>query len=88
MCSSHVEHEIEARIEGRRGLRCPHCQLPSEQAVAPVGGLVGKIELGGEDRALRSLHFNVIVTGAPRIKRGQDSVEAVATLTIGKECPR
>ena len=37
----------------------------------------------GEHRPLRSLHFDVIVTGTARIERGHDG--AIATLTIGKE---
>ena len=49
------------------------------------GGLVGEIELGGEHRPLGSLHFDVIVTGAAWIERGQDGAEAIATLTVAKE---
>jgi hypothetical protein len=48
-------------------------------------GWWARIELGGEHRSLRSLHFNVIVTGAAWIERGQDGAEALTTLTVGKE---
>ncbi len=58
---------------------------PRFWTIAPVGGLVGEIELGGEHRPLRSLHFEVTVTGAAWIERGQDGAEAITTLTVGKE---
>ena len=50
-----------------------------------AGWWAREIELGGEHRSLRSLHFDVIVTGAAWIERGQDGAEAITTLTVGKE---
>ena len=41
--------------------------------------------MGGEHRPLGSLHFDMIVPGATRIERRQDSTEAIAPLTIRKE---
>ena len=41
--------------------------------------------MGGEHRPIRSLHFEMIVTGATRIERRQDSTEAIVSLTIRKE---
>ena len=81
----HVEDKIEVRRKAVRIFRQSYHQLASEKAVSPVGGFVGKIELGCEHWPLGSLHFDMIVAGATRIERRQDSAEAIATLTIGEE---
>ena len=41
--------------------------------------------MGREYRLLRSLHFDVIVTGAAWIKGGQDGAETITTLGVSKE---
>src|SRR5260370_40031270 len=81
----HVEDKIEARREALARFCHAQHQIATEQAIAPVRGLVGKIELRGEHRPLRSLQLDVIVTGAAGIERGHDGAEAIAALAIGKE---
>src|SRR5439155_17226111 len=68
----HVEDEIEARGGAAGGFCHAHHQLATEQAVAPIGGLVGKIELGREQRSLRCLHLDVIMTCTAEIERRLD----------------
>jgi hypothetical protein len=81
----YFEDKIEVRRQAVCGFRYSHHQLAAEQTVATVGGLIGKIELRREHRSFWSLHFDVIVTGAARIQRGQDGAEVVTTLPIGKD---
>src|SRR5262245_19370707 len=81
----YVQDKIESRSEAVWAFRYSHHQLAAEQAITPVGGLIGKIELRRKHRPIRSLHFDVIVTGTPRIKGRHDGTEPVTTLAIGKD---
>ena len=79
---SRTKSKRAARLFGASATRIT--KVAAEQAIAPVGRLIGKIELRREHRSFRSLHFNVIVTGAAGIERGHDGAEVVATIPIGK----
>src|SRR5262245_10631388 len=56
-----------------------------ERAVPKVLRLVWKIELRGQDRALRRLHLEVIVARAPGIESRHDGAEAVAAFRIRED---
>src|SRR5882672_4692065 len=83
-CLAHVDDEVEARRHaGARG-RDTHQQLAMEEVVAGVGGLAGKIELGGQEPLARRLHLDMIVPGAAGIEPRLDGAEAIAALLVGE----
>src|SRR5687767_5580999 len=81
---TYIKDEIEPRDMPLARLGEFHQQLAAKQAVAAVGGLVWKIELGCQHPAAARLHLDVIVRGAAGIDRGPDGAEAVTSVGVGE----
>src|SRR5690606_5173576 len=85
--SGPIENEVEPAGEAVPRLCHPERQLRTKKAIFTVARLVGEIELSRKHLPAGRLHLHMDMRRAPRVARGYDRAQSIATLRVSELVP-